>query len=110
LEEELYKLRDENDKYKAINHDLKNLVETKTSDREYGDGYEDTLDNTYMDLKHKHIIESLDSRCESLRKRNQMLKSENEMLRDELKVLCSSGTNLHEKYHNGKLLLPNKLL
>ena len=45
------------------------------------------MDKTYMDLKHKSVIESLDARCETLKKKFNLMKSENELLRSELAVM-----------------------
>lgn len=99
----MFKLKDENDRTKVINFDLKRIVNKTTKDPELNDFDEEKLDMTYMEMKHKNIIESLDARCESLRKKNKMLQSENEMLRSELRTVCATDTNLQDKYIFRKL-------
>jgi hypothetical protein len=62
--------------------DLKKLVKT-----DFRDLNSTEMDKTYMDLKHKSVIESLDARCETLKKKFNLMKSENELLRSELAVM-----------------------
>jgi cell division protein FtsB len=82
LESELFKSSEENEKLSSINMDLKKLVKTDFRDMNNTDA-----DQTYAELKHKSVIESLDARCEALKRRNNLMKSENELLRSELSVL-----------------------
>ena len=82
MESELFKSSEENEKLSSINMDLKKLVKTDFRDMNNTDA-----DQTYAELKHKSVIESLDARCEALKRRNNLMKSENELLRSELSVL-----------------------
>lgn len=91
-------MKDENERIKVINFDLKRIVNKTTKDPELNGFDDEKLDMTYMEMKHKNIIESLDARCESLRKKNKMLQSENEMLRSELRTVCATDTNLQDKF------------
>jgi len=61
------------------------------------------VDQTYAELKHKSVIESLDARCESLKRKNGLMRSENELLRSELAVLQAAGTPLEDQFTNSKI-------
>lgn len=81
----------------SVNLDLKKLVKSDMKDLNSTDH-----DQTYLELKHRSVVESLDARCETLKKKYNLVKSENDLLRSELSVLQAAGTPLEDKFANGK--------
>lgn len=99
MEETIKQLSKDKERLLIVNNDLKRHVPRDVNVLEANDG---DLDGSFLDLKQKNVIETLELRCRRLRKKLDMMKEENTMLRSELRVLCSADKNLQENFSDCK--------
>jgi hypothetical protein len=102
LEGEVDKLRKDKERLQVINHDLQQYA-PKTYHPDHLN--QTSLDESFLDLKQKNVIEVLDHKTRQLKKKNDMLLSENENLRTELKLLCAADQDLHDDFSNCNFMI-----
>jgi hypothetical protein len=99
LTAEVRALKDDKEKLSIINHDLKRYVpEYKGEDPDDPD-----LDGSFLDLKHKNVIETMDITNKQIRKKNKILLEENEMLKTQLRVICSADSQIQDQYMSSEI-------
>ena len=94
LQKENEYLKKDKEKLQLVVHDLKRYAP------EYkGDTPDDPdLDGSYMNLKQKNAIETMDMNIKQLKKKNKMLLEENDMLKTQVRTLCAADDSMNDKF------------
>jgi hypothetical protein len=94
LERENKQLKDDKDRMTVIIHDLKKYA----PDYKGAEPDDPDLDGSYLNLKHRNVVETLEVQNKQLKKKNKMLMDENEMLKTQVRSLCAADDSLNDKF------------
>ena len=94
MQRETDQLKNDKDRLQLVVHDLK-----KYAPEYKGDMPEDPdLDGSYMNLKQRNVIETMEMNIKQLKKKNRMLMEENDMLKTQVRTLCAADDTLGDKF------------
>jgi hypothetical protein len=94
LTKEVETLKADKERMSLVIHDLK-----KYAPEYKGDEPDDPdLDGSYLNLKHRNVIESMEINNKQLKKKNRMLMEENDMLKTQVRSLCAADDTLNDKF------------
>lgn len=94
LEQQVTILKAEKDKLTVVVHDLKKYAPDYKGDR----ADDPDLDGSFLDLKHRNVVETLDMQVKQMKKKNKMLAEENDMLKTQVRALCAADDALNDKF------------
>jgi hypothetical protein len=101
LQARLDQIAKENDSLKSdkerlglVIHDLK-----KYAPEYKGDEPDDPdLDGSYLNLKHRNVIETMEIGNKQMKKKNKMLMEENDMLKTQIRALCTADDTVNDRF------------
>lgn len=95
-------LTKDKDRLLIVNEDMRKYLPKNLNLLDHADV---DLDGSFLGIKQRNVIETLEMKLRQQRKKIDMLKQENEMLRGELRVVCSADQQLKENFAESKIIL-----
>lgn len=94
LTKQVESLKADKERMSLVIHDLK-----KYAPEYKGDEPDDPdLDGSFLNLKHRNVIETMEISNKQLKKKNKMLMEENDMLKTQIRSLCTADDTMNDKF------------
>lgn len=87
-------LKADKERMSLVIHDLKRYAPDYKGD----EADDPDLDGSFMNMKHKNVIESMEIANRQMKKKNKMLMEENDMLKTQVRSLCAADDTMNDKF------------
>lgn len=94
LTKQVDSLKADKERQSLVIHDLKRYAPDYKGD----EADDPDLDGSFLNMKHRNVIETMEISNKQLKKKNKMLMDENDMLKTQVRSLCAADDSLNDKF------------